>query len=476
MTRLNDCEQGAMLIRDPSLIVAYFFSGAEKHATMVKERLNSLFDTLAHNLEIEEQFSMRVHSNDLRYIRFERYRWNPASLAILLQFHVQPSQVWCVQFGMPLHEGNVSLREALDNWRETECQLRAWEDGLTLHNQTALFGESEQVYWGSSRLYWALSDEVSEDSVCFLDLAQEVQSIAIDQDSTVPSYSVHPQAYEPQSQTGEEYGMLWRLDEPAVRDGHYQAAWLLLSPPDKDDLVSGEYIFNGRFAIGEAYLCKAHYQAAQYPHIASELREKLVTVQSEISTLLELEGPTGFEPDQMDQAQDNLRNREARLYLVSKAYSRLLFILSIIDRLHLTVKTNLENYEQMKSEFTLWKHPATRTETERLRGVLRQIEHDQRSRRASLEASRVALDTVRTSLDLTNNQIAATRLDIEQEESRRALVWDIIIAILGVVLGVSQVIILTKRQFWFMILYSVPLVIILLIVVLWWRCAGKHQR
>jgi hypothetical protein len=476
---------------DPALVVVYFFNGAEIYVPVVRECLNVVFGKLARQLDINEPFQPSVYRADLRCLDFARYQWNSKSLATLVQFQVRPSQVWCIQLALPVRMGLTSLDETLTAWREMDSQLKDWVGDLVEPEWgNALMG-SEQVNWGSSRLYWALSDETAGTTERSWELARAVQPMvcpepsrracppesfqhAVRGDAGEPS-PVRRQAYDPQGHTG-EYGTLWRLDEPAAEAGPYQAAWLLLSPQAQNDAVALGYILNGRFAVGEAYLCKAHCQAREYTRTAQGLKGDILAVQNEIMSLLALEGPTGFTPDQVREARDSLRLHGDQIHRVAVAYSQLLFVLSIIDRLHLTVKTNVDNFEHMAAEFKLWEHPASRSEIARLQGVLRQIEHDQRSHRASLQGFQTAIDTVRARLDLIDDGLSAARLEVEQEEAKRSERWNTIVAVLGVILGVSQVVVLTWQQFGVMVLLTALLLVALFLLLRRPRRSGKHRE
>jgi hypothetical protein len=498
-------------VSDPALVIAYFFNGVETRASVVEEHLSAVFGTLAEELGVNERFEPAVSRTDLRAIRFARLQWNPESLSTLVQFHVKPSQVWCIQLALPVRLGPTSLEEALAAWREMERQLSEWLGDLVESNQSDAPTGSEEITWGSSRLYWGLSDELAGTADESMEVARAVQSMACPacpersrgergrsvrrrnvrsrrgcpsepvqdagQGIAAGSSPVRYQAYNPQPHTG-DYGTLWRLDEPAAEAGPYQAAWLLLSPEAQNDAVALGYVLNGRFAVGEAYLCKAHCQAGEYAQTAYHLREDIRSVQREVMALLALEGPSGFAPDQIGQTQDGLRAYEARIHRVATAYSQLLFVLSIIDRLHLTVKTNLDNLKQMAAEFNLWDHPASRSEIARLQGVLRQIDHDQRSRRASLQGFQTAIETVRARLDLIDDGLSAARLEIEQEEARRSKRWDIVVAILGLVLGASQVVVLTGSELVIMVLLltGVALGLALVLARRWLRRAWRWLR
>ena len=154
----------------------------------------------------------------------------------------------------------------------------------------------------------------------------------------------------------------------------------------------------------------------------------------------------------------------------------MLFVLSTIDRLHLTVKTNLDNFALMTAEFNLWDHPASQSEIARLQSVLRQIEHDQRSHRASLEGFQTAIETVRARLDLIDNRLSADRLEIEQKEARRSKRWDIVVAIVGLVLGASQVVVLRGLEIAIMVLLLTSVALGLALVLAWRRLRRARRR
>jgi len=469
---------------DPALVVAYFFNGAADHEPAIREHLGAIFSALAEELRIYQPFPLSVSRTDLRHIRFARFQWNSESLATLVQFYVAPSQVWCIQLGLPVCRGPTPLEEALAAWQGMEGRLKGCVGHLIEVNGDGAPVGPDRACWGSSRLYWALSDELAGALPLSSDLARAVQSIA----GPTPDLAqeagpgeagglppVRCQPYDPLGHVG-DYGTLWRLDQPAAGDGPYQAAWLLLSPQAQNEAVALGYILNCRFAVGEAYLCKAHDQAAEYAYLAQGVKDGIRSVQMEIMELLALEGPCGFAPEQIGEARNNLRLHGDRIHQVAVAYSQLLFALSLIDRLHLTVRTNLENFQQMAAEFTLWDHPASQAEIGRLQGVLRQIEHDQRSRRASLQGFQAAIETVRARLDLIEDGISAARLEMEQEEARRSELSNTILAILAVILGVSQVVVLTRQQLGIMALSSVPLSVALVLLLRWLRRAGKRRK
>ncbi len=482
-------------VKDPALVVAYFFNGSDQGGKDENGNLvDEVFHQLAQELEIHEPFRPSFLRVDTRFLSFTHYRWSRDSRSTLAQFRIKPSEVWCIQLGLPLRDDHVPVEEALSAWQEMEHQL---EVGIGRRIK-AIQAEHPGLYWGSSRLYWALSEDLSESTDQSQALAEEVQVIAYperaDEVENSPMQSpVRVQAYEPWGHTG-ELGVLWRLDEPAVDIGTYQAAWLLLSPQAQEEAVMVDYVFNGRFAVGEAYPCKAHYQAGEYPPVAQDLRDGVQEVQENLMMLLEQVGPSGFAMDQIEQAQQNMHQREERVHDVAVAYSNLLVTISAVGRLHLTVKTNVDNYEKAASEFSLWEHLATRTEILRLKGVLRQIEHDQQSWRASLDAFQAALGTVRAGLDLTGERIAAARLNLEQEQAEREKRkdeaerarekrleeadrrWEVLTVIIGTVLSVSQIIPLTSSQQRATFLWSVPVVLVLLLVFMIGRRAARRRR
>ncbi len=459
-------------VKDPALVVAYFFNGSDQDGNRsAKHLVDDVFHQLAQELNIHASFRPTFLRPDTRSLSFKRYQWNEESRAALALFGIEPSDVWCIQLGLPVCDGHVPVKEALRAWQEMERQLKDWIGGKI----EAIWDEHPELYWGSSRLHWGLSDELAVVSEQSQSLVGRLRDIAYpkkaEQGGDIPEQSVvRVQDYEPRGREG-EHGALWRLDEPAVGVGAYQAAWLLLSPQAQENPVMVDYVFNGRFAVGEAYLCKAHYQAGKYSPVAEDLKTGVRTVQEKLMRLLKQAGPSGFEVDQIDQAQRNMHRREERMHDVSKAYSRLLVTTSLVDRLHLTVKTNLDNYEKGVKEFSLWEHPAARAEILRLRGVLNQIEHDLQSWQASLDTFHAALETIRAGLDLTGDRVATARLDLEQEqaaiEKRKEEAdrwWDVFTVLIGTVLSVSQIIPLTYYQRIETFRWSAPVVVVLFLV------------
>jgi chromosome segregation ATPase len=207
------------------------------------------------------------------------------------------------------------------------------------------------------------------------------------------------------------------------------------------------------------------------------------SVQSEIEALLTLEAPSGFAPDQIRQALADLEQRQEHIQRVATACSRLLSALSVVDRLHLTVRTNLGNYEQMAAAFHLWEHPASQSEIGRLQVVLRQIEHDQRSRRASLQVFQTAIETVRAGLDTSRNRLDTARLEVQQKQARASEIWNFVISIVAAVLGAGQVAGLTPREFGVFLRIGAPLLVCLafpfLVRALWplWkRCTDRRRK
>ena len=479
-------------VGDPALVVVYFYSGAADGASAVEARLDAIFGRLASGLQIYDPFVPSISRTDLGHIDFVRYQWSSTSLATLVQLYVKPSQVWCVQVALPVRPvpTSLTLEEALTAWRETEEQLNGLVGDLAETGQEGVPTESAGMCWGSSRLYWALSDEMGRTPSQSFELAREVQSIVCPppsahrggQDDSARLPVVQSQAYDPQGHAG-DCGTLWRLDEPAIDDGPYQAAWLLLSPHAQNDAVALDYVFNGRFAIGEAYLCKAHYQAREYTGVSDRLRGAVHSVQSEIEALLTLEAPSGFAPDQIRQALADLEQRQEHIQRVATACSRLLSALSVVDRLHLTVKTNLDNYEQMAAAFHLWEHPASQSEIGTLQVVLRQIEHDQRSRGASLQGFQTAIETVRAGLDTSRNRLDTARLEVQQTQVRASEIWNFVISIVAAVLGAGQVAGLTPRELGVFLRIGAPLLVCLALPFLvralwplWKRCTGRRRK
>jgi hypothetical protein len=348
--------------------------------------------------------------------------------------------------------------------------------------------QAPDLYWGSSRLYWALSDDLATHPDQTSHLVVQVQKLAASKGSDGKDVSttqrlLRLQAYEPQEYTASP-GTLWRLDEPAADVGRYQAGWLLFSPHSENDPVMRNYILNGRFAVGEAYLCKAHYQAGLYPPIIQDLRSSIQHVQGELRVLVDQEISLGdISEGSIRSTQGEMRQKEERIHQVAVAYSELLDAIATIDRLHLTVKTNLDNYEKTVKEFVFWRHPAAHTEILRLKGILDQIEHDQRSRRISLEAFQVAIETVRAGIDLTAGRISAARLSLEQKQAEQEKLeekmeryWDILTVIIGTVLGVSQIIPLAPHERWETFAWSLPLVVMLLLVLVVVRYRARRRR
>jgi len=365
----------------------------------------------------------------------------------MVRFYVKHSQIWGVQFVLPVFvppicQNGVPLETVRKDWLEME----SWLDDL----KDRIIGESK-VYWGSSRLYWALLEE----DVPEAHLEQEVQSM-VGQDRSV------------RSDTG-EYGMLWRMDRPEADEKLYQAAWLLLSPQERNDLVTFQYVLNARFALGEAYLCKARYLIGEYDRLAEDLREDIKSVRNEVQTLLAKEAPSEFTSEQITLAQDRLRQRQRDLRKVAAAYSSTLLLLPEMERLHWTVKVNLDNYEKMADEFQFWRHPACQVEIEELRRVLRQIEHDQAGYRNLLQGLQTALATVRAELE-------AARLDIEQKEAKRAERQEIVLSILGLLLGISEVVALSTLELGKMAMLLGVTVLVLTLVLLWNKWLSRAWR
>ena len=440
-------EGHSLNVHDPVLVAVCFFDGGDGHIARGKS-LGERLEELATELDIGEEYTPRFSARDLSYLDVACYRWNPQTRATMVQFYVKPSQVWGVQFMLPVCPDPLPLEAALDAWRKVEGHL---DDRIRdlIGSDLDDTRPGSNVYWGSSRLYWAILDETAATP----QLAQEVQPIAgLDGPAQIS--------------TG-EYGTLWRLDKPAVGEGPYWATWLLLSPQAQNDLVTSNYVLNIRFAVGEAYLCKARHLAGEYARLAQNLRGDVRSVRDKVQALLAKEAPSEFTSEQITPAQERLRQQQGDLSEVAAAYSSTLLLLPEMERLHWTVKINLGNYEKMAGEFRFWSHPAGQSEIEGLRRILSRIEHDQNGHRNLLQGLQTAIATVRADMELTGNRLAAARLDLEQEEAKRAK-WqeqeeakrakrqETVIAIIGIVLGVSQIVVLTRQQFWWMVWISVP--------------------
>jgi|GEM_PF-3726002 len=466
-------------VQDPVLVVVYFFSGVADRAA-VTARLEGVCGKLVQELHLDEPFTPDMLRSDLRSLKFVRYQWNPESRATLAQFYFEPSEIYCLQLVLPLGQDSAPAGQALDGWQQIRVQLEGWMGDL-LKPEQGTDSKQPAIYWGSSRLYWAILDKNARSPEQYRSLALELQKRACSQPpqeghrtDSAAFAPVHARPYRPQSHK-DEYGTLWRLDEPAAKS-IYEAVWLLVSPPQQNDPVSLNYILNCRFAIGEAFMCKAYNQAKEYALLERNLKESIQIVQTEIRTLLE-EGASDFDPERADQIQRDLFERQKRIQRVARVYSILLDHLSVIDRLHLTVKTNLDNYAQMASEFKWWNHPSSQFEVARLKSLLKQIEHDQQSRRAAL-SFQTAIETVRASLDLTRNQLSAALLKLEQNEAREAERWNVVIAVLGIILSVSQVVVLSFEQF--SLWWKISLLFVV-IVLLWlsrrtWARLWRQRR
>lgn len=468
-------------INDPTLVITYFFNGTEEYEPAVTRQLSDIFDTLVDRLELHDPFTPSMSSTDQHYLTFFRYVWNRERRAMLSQFLIGPSQVQCIQLVLPVSakKADFSIAEAVDAWQQIEADLSEWLRGVSDEEERSV--GSDKIYWGCSRLYFTVADSLVGTSDEAIDVAKSVQGLQLDEaDQMVePSINSRPavvrlQPYLPQGHA-RDFGTLWRLNEPATDSRTYRSAWLLISPQAQDDAVTGNYILNGRFAVGESYLCKAHNQAGMYSWATRNLKNDLRLVREETQELLALKGPESFEAAELEQARSELRRMGKRINSVAVVYSKLLFLLSEIDRLHLTVRTNLDNFGNMAEAFPFWEHPAAQLEVLRLRGVLRQIEHDQRSRRASLQGFQTAIETVRARLDLIDDELAVVRLSAEHMEAEKAEERGAFIAVLGIVLGISQVVVLTTQQLWAMLLLSA---LPMLGFLVWWliRAIKRHEK
>jgi hypothetical protein len=191
--------------------------------------------------------------------------------------------------------------------------------------------------------------------------------------------------------------------------------------------------------------------------------------------LLQLKAPAGFQPEHIELSQKELDQQQELVHKVSQSYSELLLALSSIERLFLAVKANHANYDQMVKGFALWEHPAAKMERERLQGLLDQVQHDQSRRRASLQAFQTAIETVRARLDLVGNRLSSASLRSKQEEARRMERWEILIAILGVFLGLSEFVALDAGQRRIVALLGVPILVALLLLRQWLYLGGMRQ-
>jgi hypothetical protein len=438
-------ERYSLNVQDPCLVAVYFFDGGGDHSAggkLLSERLVEL----AIELGIVEDYEPRFSDRDLSYLDVACYRWDPRTRAAMVQFYVKRSQIWGVQFVLPVFvpsicQNGVPLGTAREAWLEVESLLDDQVRGL-IEGNLDYMPSGSNVYWGNSRLYWALLEEDVADSR----LAQEVQPI-VGQDRPA------------QVSTG-EYGKLWWLDRPTTDEGLYQTTWLLLSPRMCNDLVTFHYVFNVRFAVGEAYLCKARYMIGEYDCLAQDLRGDVQSVRSEVQTLLAKESPTDFKSERITLVQDRLRQRRRDLREVAAAYSSVLLLLPEMERLHWTVKVNLDNYEKMASEFQFWSHPVCQAEIEELQRILRRIEHDQADYRNLLQGLQTAIATVRAELE-------AARLDLEQKEAKRAKRQEAVLSILGLLLGISEIVALSTLELGKMATLLSVTMLVLTLMLLW---------
>lgn len=489
-------------VADPVLVASYFFNRTGRQASIVDDHLDTLFAELSERLRIREPFPVSISGIEQRDIRFERCKVNREDYATLAKLRIEPCQVSCIQVRLPRH-GSTTLDEAVTLWREQwalleEIVTEGWEEWKNRRrherrgqlgvmrdgppDDVQLEGETvpEDIYIGSSRLYWAISDQDTGQSAQTDRLVDELRTAvrasspergAAAEDDEGESPFRQP-VLKPHVHDG-DLGMLWRWNEPTEREAAYQTAWLLLSSWSQNETVECSYLLNGRFAVGEAYLCKAYDHAGYYASRA--LRKRLRDVEDDMIALLQLKAPAGFQPEHIELSQKELDEQQELVHKVSQSYSELLLALSSIERLRLAVKANLSNYDQMVEGFALWEHPAAKMESDRLQGLLDQVEHDQSRRRASLQAFQTAIETVRARLDLVGNRLSSASLRSKQEEARRMERWEILIAILGVFLGLSEFVALDPGQRRIVALLGVPILVALLLLRQWLWLGGMRQ-
>lgn len=236
--------------------------------------------------------------------------------------------------------------------------------------------------------------------------------------------------------SNQSWGRLWLVQHPRRADQISPQIYMVL-PSHKQEVLAHQFLLteNG-FNLVEASLHKAYQQFDIYQHYCAEWKEAVP-----------------FLDKALDEALQNMHKHQllesSKLTLLSLRYAEFFGWLTRLAELHNTIETNYTNYRYTSTDFGFLHEDDQifRFHMRKLEQAVAQLAVDRRYYEAAVARLDVGLQTVRTNLELALVEAERVSRDEARRQGEQADRRDFLIAMLGLLLGFTQLWPLIQERF-----------------------------